>query len=110
MSREVFVYRKGHGVIPREQAHAIDYKIKGLAPHVISDTIDELWCPLDNKHHTSKSSIRRVAREMGMEEVGTEKLKDTRQQLRPTTRADFERAAQMLNNGYRPRERFENDL
>jgi hypothetical protein len=109
MAREVFVYRAGKGVISREEAYQHDFE-KGAGPNVIRDTIDPLYCPLDNQFHTSKASIRRVARAMGMEEVGTEKMKDTRQALRPTTRDDFERSIQMLNQGYRPTERYESEL
>lgn len=107
--RQVYVWREAKGVIPREEAYQHDYET-GAGPTVIRDTIDPLWCPLDGKMHTSKSSIRRVAKEMGAIEVGTEKLKDTRQPLRRTTRDDIDRAISMLKQGYRPPVRYENDF
>jgi len=44
--------------------------------HVISDDLGkETWNPVDGKHYTSKSALRRVAKERGLIEVGNDEIK-----------------------------------
>jgi hypothetical protein len=43
-------------------------------PHVISDTMDPTE-QVDGKFYTSKSAFRAVGKELGLTEIGTEKIK-----------------------------------
>jgi hypothetical protein len=68
--------------------------------HVIGDDIPETWNPVDGKHYTSKSAIRRVARERGLIEVGNDQIKP-RQPDHVSVRDEFDRAVAHINS--RPR-------
>lgn len=70
-------------------------------PNVIRDTIDPLWHPADGNSYSSKSEFRAIARQHGLIEVGNEAQKDTRV-YDEVTKDDVGRAAQMVNQGYKP--------
>ncbi len=69
-------YRANYGLIewgplpqskPRERA-------QNVAPYVISDTMDGTWHPATGQVLDSKSKFRRITRELGLTEVGNERM------------------------------------
>lgn len=57
-------------------------------PYFISDTMDPLLHPLDQKHYSSKSTFEKVTRDGGYETVG-----DDPARLRPPPKPKADRAA-----------------
>jgi len=104
MSREVYVMRNGQ-LVPKAVAYGAP--AEGVAPGIISDSFKEgaLWHPITGQMIDSKSHFRRVTRDHGGEEVGTEVQKDRRQYIDGDARHYRDaagRALNMLKNGYRP--------
>lgn len=69
----------------------------GARVHLISDDIPETWNPVDGKHYTSKSAIRRVAKERGLIEVGNEQIKPKPYE-HVSIREDYERAETLIKS------------
>ncbi len=74
-------------------------------PMIISDQMDPTE-QVDGSVHTSKSSFRRVQRELGLIEIGTEK--QTPKKIKPDPkkrRESIKRAVEKYKNGERARAR-----
>ncbi len=70
-------------------------------PMLIRDQIDPLLHPADGKYYDSKAAMRRVGKERGLIEIGTETQRDTRA-IDACTHDDVGKAIQMVREGYRP--------
>lgn len=91
----VWVYRNGrmmekHRAPPRNVVH------------VISDAIPDMVHPANGKRYDSKSTFRRVTRDHGYVEVGTEKQVDRRAPIHTDFKSDVMDAVRKVNEGYRP--------
>ncbi len=101
----VWVYRNGRMV---EKRRARPRSVV----HIISDHIPDMVHPANGKRYDSKSTFRRVTKDHGYVEVGTEKQADRRRMAHQDHAADVMAAAQKVNGGYAPhtdRETFSGD-
>ncbi len=71
---------------------------------VISDSIPDMVHPANGKRYSSKSTFRKVTKDHGYVEVGTEKQADRRAEHlnRQNFSRDVSEAIRKLNDGYRP--------
>ena len=74
-------------------------------PHVVTDTMDPTE-QVDGRFYSSKSAFRAKGRELGLTEVGNEKVKPRRYRgpSKAERRADLERAAAQYKAGRRQRQ------
>ena len=85
MPRQLFVYRKGMGVVPLEEAPASE------SFHAVhNDEMAPTWHPADDKVYTSKSEFRKTTAAKGYVEVGndllSQKKRDTKKMFEASER------------------------
>lgn len=73
----VYVWREGLGVVEKEKAPALDVD----APYVHGDEMDAQVHPGDGRIYESKASFRRATRQLGLTEVGNERVPDRRAEV-----------------------------
>lgn len=88
------VYRRAHGPIGQRSDLP--------APMVITDTMDALRHPATGDMVDSKAHFRKVTRDNGAQEVGTDRL-DVSPPKDTTYAADVGSAIQKLKSGYKPK-------
>lgn len=94
MAREVFVYREGLGVIPRDEAPPLHAQ-HGTGAYVQSDSMAPIRSHADGRMYDSKSQYRRDLKARGLIEVGNERV-ERRPAPLPPVRETLRRTIQQL--------------